>query len=254
MMTRQARSSATIMGFDTHMILGTVPAPPPIRQNAHQAINRTSRHYAGALGGTGVTRTRSWPRRPARRPGAGNRPARTVHVDRRERGRLQGRVQPGQAALTAQAQPVDPAVHRMDRAQRSGPAARGRRAASAEPRRARPPAPARPEASEYEQEPSSAVPSGKPVPARPWPGTSNPAPHARPGASSACAPTLRGGGQYYRQELSEAPGVLPQAAEAAGSASHPYPRGRVAGGVGQTAQTVLERTGAAGNGRRTRTR
>jgi hypothetical protein len=54
MMTRQARSSAAIMGFDTHMILGTVPAPPPIRQNAHQAINRTSRHYAGALGALGV--------------------------------------------------------------------------------------------------------------------------------------------------------------------------------------------------------
>ncbi len=53
MMTRQARSSAAIMGFDTHMILGTVPAPPPIRQNAHQAINRTSRHYAEALAPTG---------------------------------------------------------------------------------------------------------------------------------------------------------------------------------------------------------
>ena len=48
-MTRQARSSAVIMDLDTHMILGTVPAPPSIRQNACQDINRTSRHYVGAL-------------------------------------------------------------------------------------------------------------------------------------------------------------------------------------------------------------
>ena len=49
MMTGQARSSAAIMGLDTHMILETVPAQPSKRQNVHQAINRTSRHYAGAL-------------------------------------------------------------------------------------------------------------------------------------------------------------------------------------------------------------
>ncbi len=38
------------MGFDTHMILETVPVLPSTRQNAHQAINPTSRHYAEALG------------------------------------------------------------------------------------------------------------------------------------------------------------------------------------------------------------
>src|ERR1039457_787531 len=48
-MTRQARSSAVIMGLDTHMILETVPVLLSTRQNAHPAINRTSRHYAGAL-------------------------------------------------------------------------------------------------------------------------------------------------------------------------------------------------------------
>ena len=37
------------MGFDTHMILETVPVLPSTRQNAHQAINPTSRHYAEAL-------------------------------------------------------------------------------------------------------------------------------------------------------------------------------------------------------------
>jgi hypothetical protein len=37
------------MGFDTHMILETVPALPSTRQNAHQVINPTSRHYAGTL-------------------------------------------------------------------------------------------------------------------------------------------------------------------------------------------------------------
>jgi hypothetical protein len=38
-----------IMGFDTHMILETVPVLPSTRQNAQQAINPTSRHYAEAL-------------------------------------------------------------------------------------------------------------------------------------------------------------------------------------------------------------
>ncbi|MGC1285239.1 MAG: hypothetical protein WA895_20040 [Streptosporangiaceae bacterium] len=40
------------MGFDTHMILETVPVLPSTRQNAHQAINPTSRHYAEALPST----------------------------------------------------------------------------------------------------------------------------------------------------------------------------------------------------------
>jgi hypothetical protein len=31
------------------MILETVPAPPSTHQNTHPAINRTSRHYAGAM-------------------------------------------------------------------------------------------------------------------------------------------------------------------------------------------------------------
>jgi hypothetical protein len=38
------------MGFDTHMILETVPVLPSTRQNAHQTINPTSRHYAEAVG------------------------------------------------------------------------------------------------------------------------------------------------------------------------------------------------------------
>jgi len=49
MMTRQARPSAKTIGFDTHMILEAVPARPPEHRNGHQAINRTSRHYAEAL-------------------------------------------------------------------------------------------------------------------------------------------------------------------------------------------------------------
>jgi len=32
------------------MILETVPVLPSKRQNVHQVVNRTSRHYAGALG------------------------------------------------------------------------------------------------------------------------------------------------------------------------------------------------------------
>ena len=49
MMTRQARPSAKINGFDTHMILEAVPAQPSERPNGHQAINQASRHYAEAL-------------------------------------------------------------------------------------------------------------------------------------------------------------------------------------------------------------
>ena len=49
MMTGQARSSVTIMGLDTHMILETVPVPRSPRRTAHHAINRSSRHYAGAV-------------------------------------------------------------------------------------------------------------------------------------------------------------------------------------------------------------
>jgi hypothetical protein len=50
MMARQARPSAKINGFDTHMILEAVPAQPSEHSNGHQAINQTSRHYAEALG------------------------------------------------------------------------------------------------------------------------------------------------------------------------------------------------------------
>jgi hypothetical protein len=52
MMTRQARPSVAIMGFDTHMILEAVPAPPTEDRNGHQAISRTSRDYAGTLAPT----------------------------------------------------------------------------------------------------------------------------------------------------------------------------------------------------------
>jgi hypothetical protein len=50
MMTGQARSSVTIMGLDTHMILETVPVHHSPRRTAHHAINRSSRHYAGTVG------------------------------------------------------------------------------------------------------------------------------------------------------------------------------------------------------------
>jgi hypothetical protein len=50
MMKGQARLSAGIMGFDTHMILGTVPAPHPGQRTGHTVINQPSRHYAEALG------------------------------------------------------------------------------------------------------------------------------------------------------------------------------------------------------------
>ena len=49
MMTRQARLSAAIMGFDTHMILEAVPAPHSNDRTVTRASNQTSRHYAGAL-------------------------------------------------------------------------------------------------------------------------------------------------------------------------------------------------------------
>jgi len=39
-MTRQARPSAKINGFDTHMILEAVPARHSEHQNGHQAINQ----------------------------------------------------------------------------------------------------------------------------------------------------------------------------------------------------------------------
>ena len=47
MMSGQARSSVTIMGLDTHMILETVPVPRSPRRTAHHAINRSSRHGVG---------------------------------------------------------------------------------------------------------------------------------------------------------------------------------------------------------------
>ena len=40
MMTPQARPSAKIMGFDTHMILEAVPARHSEHQNGHQPINQ----------------------------------------------------------------------------------------------------------------------------------------------------------------------------------------------------------------------
>jgi hypothetical protein len=49
MMAGQARSSVTIMGFDTHMILETVPVSFSPRRNAHRAIKRALRHYAGTV-------------------------------------------------------------------------------------------------------------------------------------------------------------------------------------------------------------
>ena len=49
MMSGQERSSVTIMGLDTHMILETVPVPRSPRRTAHHCINRSSRHYAEAL-------------------------------------------------------------------------------------------------------------------------------------------------------------------------------------------------------------
>jgi hypothetical protein len=49
MMAAQARSSVTIMGFDTHMILEAVPASHSPRRTAHRAINRSLRHYAEAV-------------------------------------------------------------------------------------------------------------------------------------------------------------------------------------------------------------
>ncbi len=49
MMTAQARSSVTIMGLDTHMILETVPVACSARRTAHHVINRSSRHYAEAV-------------------------------------------------------------------------------------------------------------------------------------------------------------------------------------------------------------
>jgi hypothetical protein len=50
MMTGQARSSVTIMGLDTHMILETVPVYHSPRRTAHHVINRSSRPYAEAVG------------------------------------------------------------------------------------------------------------------------------------------------------------------------------------------------------------
>jgi hypothetical protein len=50
MMTGQARSSVTIVGLDTHMILETVPVSRSPRRTAHHIINRSSHHYAGTVG------------------------------------------------------------------------------------------------------------------------------------------------------------------------------------------------------------
>jgi hypothetical protein len=50
MMTRQARPSAKINGFDTHMILEAVPARYSKHKNGHHDSNRTSGHYAETLG------------------------------------------------------------------------------------------------------------------------------------------------------------------------------------------------------------
>jgi hypothetical protein len=43
MMTGQARPSVTIMGFDNHMILEAVPAPP---QNARTHMRPSTGHHA----------------------------------------------------------------------------------------------------------------------------------------------------------------------------------------------------------------
>src|SRR6266496_2210949 len=68
MMARQARPSAKIMALDTHMILEAAPAPRSICPNGHQAINRTSRHYADALREERLQVKRHRPQRVRPRP------------------------------------------------------------------------------------------------------------------------------------------------------------------------------------------
>ena len=47
MMKGQTRLSAGIMGFDTHMIFGTVPALHPGDRTGHPVINQPSRTMPG---------------------------------------------------------------------------------------------------------------------------------------------------------------------------------------------------------------
>jgi hypothetical protein len=58
MMTRQARPSAKIIGFDTHMILEAVPARHSNIRTGIRSSTGTSRHYAEALGGAAGTAPR----------------------------------------------------------------------------------------------------------------------------------------------------------------------------------------------------
>jgi len=50
MMKGQARWSGLVMGFDTHMIAGAVPALRPARPTQPNITNRSNPHYDETLG------------------------------------------------------------------------------------------------------------------------------------------------------------------------------------------------------------
>jgi hypothetical protein len=60
MMKGQARRSGLVMGFDTHMIAGAVPALGPARPTQSNITNRSNPHYDETLT-LGVDRDGSMP-------------------------------------------------------------------------------------------------------------------------------------------------------------------------------------------------
>ena len=60
-MKGQARWSGLVMGFDTHMIAGAVPALRPARPTQPNITNRSNPHYDETLGGSAVV---EWPKPP----------------------------------------------------------------------------------------------------------------------------------------------------------------------------------------------
>jgi hypothetical protein len=58
MMKGQARRSGLVMGFDTHMIAGAVPALRPAQPTQPNITNRSNPHYDETLGDRLAIRTK----------------------------------------------------------------------------------------------------------------------------------------------------------------------------------------------------
>lgn len=181
--------------------------------------------------------------------GAGNRPARAVPVDRRERHRFPDWIPAREAGIAAEAQSVDSAVGRLGGPAPTRSAACRRRALVAQSRRAwQDSRGTRAAAAAGEPQLPATLPGRRPVAAR-----SNP--HHRNGDDLGTRQLLR-----RRLHLRVVPlsaerrtplpgrtdrGVLPEAASPSRPGQHPLASGSVAAGAGGRPEAVLEGDGAA---------